>query len=199
MGSICVHCYQESKGFDWTTLIAPIISLIVAIGAMIFSYRQFKKGIYAERQKEERQEIYKKLNDFYGPLIQLRQKSNLLYQQFSKEYRVIDPNFATLTYLLNGGKFDGNDKVLLEEILELGKKCETLIHSKAGLIDDSDLRNNIIPRATTHYLILRLAYNSKLQGEAEKFKDLTFPRNMDELLEKRKKTLELRLEELNKM
>ena len=68
---------------------------------------------------------------------------------------------------------------------------------KAGLIDDSNLRLHVLPRATAHFFLLRLAYGGLLKNEAVKYKDLTFPSELDNLLEKRKKELEERLETLN--
>src|SRR5205809_3037601 len=40
------------------------------------------KTIKSKRIEERKNEIYKSLNDLYGPLYQLRQKSNLLYDKF---------------------------------------------------------------------------------------------------------------------
>ena len=165
---------------------------------MVVSYLQYTGSLNAKKEEEERADIHKRLNEFYGPLLQLRKKSNLLYQKFSEDYRKSDPNFSTLIYLLDGKTFEPNELVLLTEIIRIGKKCENLIHDKAGLIDDSNLRTEIIPRATTHFLVLRLAYQKALKGEIDKFRNLTFPKELDDLLEEKKKKLEYRLKELNK-
>jgi hypothetical protein len=199
MELLCCNCSSNAQSIDWPTIIASAGAIAVGVIAIIFSFFQFKKSLEAEKMREERKEIHKKLDEFYGPLLQLRMKSNKLYQKFNAKFRDKDPNFATLTYLLNGHKFTGNDEILLKEILSIGEWCEKLMHDKAGLIDDSNLRTNIVPQATTHFLILRLAYKGALQGDAEMYKDLVFPKEIDELLEKRKKELEKRLDELNKL
>ena len=124
-------------------------------------------------------------------------KSNILYQKFSEELRRLNKDFATLPYLLGGGKLTANEEMLLKEIIAIGVKTETLIHEKAGLIDVPELRLTLIPRATSHFLMMRLAYNRTIVGEADKFRDLTFPRELDERLEKRKKELEDELKSLN--
>lgn len=186
--------------------LGPVIISAIALGVTYFltkrtlnvQLKQTKMTFDAQKDTEARQEIYKKLNDFYGPLLQLRHESNKLYEKFSEKYRKEDPQFATLTYLLKGYKFEGNDKILLNEIIELGRKCEKVIHEKAGLIDDTDLITNLIPKATNHFFILRLARDGVLTGEAEKYRDLVFPRELDIALEKRKKQLEEELKELNK-
>jgi hypothetical protein len=207
---VLLHCNYEAAetSFDAMKFIQDlgptIISGIALIASFILTRKTLdaqkdvtQKTLDAQKDVEARLLISKKLDEFYGPLLQLRKKSNLLYKKFSEKHRAADRNFATLTYLLDGKTFQGNDKFLLEEIIRLGAECENLIHSKAGLIDDTDLRQNLIPRATTHFLILRLAYKGALTGDAAHFKDLTFPKELDEKLEARKKLLETDLANLN--
>lgn len=196
--SFSVTKFIQDLGPVIISAIALIVSYILTKRTLAAQEKQTKMTFDAQKDTEARQEIYKKLNEFYGPLLQLRKKSNLLYEKFSNSHRAADSNFATLTYLLEGKTFSGNDKTLLEEIIRLGEESEKLIHAKAGLIDDTELRQNLIPQATTHYLILRLAYKGALIGDAVNFKDLTFPRELDNKLEARKKQLETDLENLNK-
>ncbi|MFA6057839.1 MAG: hypothetical protein WC756_06560 [Taibaiella sp.] len=150
-----------------------------------------EKLIKSKRTEERKSEIYKSLNDLYGPLYQLRQKSNLLYDKF-KEGKAnsdgLSESFSTLSYLLeNDGPtdLDANDKALLKEIINIGEKCETLIQDKAGLIEDDTLRKEWFPKATKHYLILRLAHNGSLKGQSELYADSKFPIEMDELIQNR--------------
>lgn len=207
---VLLHCNSEitDTTFDAIKFIQDLGPVIISVIALITSYiltkktldvqkEQTQKTLDAQKDIEARLLIAKKLDEFYGPLLQLRMKSNLLYKKFSEKHRVKDSTFATLTYLLQGKTFIGNDKILLEEIINLGEESEKLIHSKAGLIDDTELRQTLIPRATTHFLILRLAYRGALIGDAENFKDLTFPIELDDKLEARKKQLELDLANLN--
>ncbi len=179
---------------DWGTIISSSGAVLVGVLAIWFSYRQFKKTLDAKKEEERRQDTYQKLNEFYGPLLQLRKKSNLLYEKFRAYYISSNPNFSTLTYLLAGNTIsDGNQKVLLDEIIKLGEACEKLIHEKSGLIDDDILRNTTIPKVTTHFLILRLAYKNALQGDVGQYQDLIFPRDFDTQIENRVKALEASL------
>ncbi len=182
---LCYNNINPEMEFDYVQFIANLGIIVVGLAAIIFSYFQFKKSLEAEKRREKREEIRKKLDEFYGPFLQLRKKSDILYDRFQSKFRANDKDFSTLRYLMNGHKFEGNDKKLLEEIIIIGKKCEELIHSKAGLIDDSNLRNNVLPRLTTHFLILRLAFEEKLENQALRFDDLTFPKEIDGLIEKR--------------
>ena len=194
---LCCNCHVENLNFAWGTFFASAAPVAVGIIAIIFSHIQLIRTLNAKKIEEKRQDIYKKLNEFYGPFLQLRIKSNLLYKKFSSKFNSPGKErFATLTYLLNGHEFTGNDKILLEEIIKIGGECEKLIHRKAGLIDDTYLRTEVIPKATTHYLIIRLAYEGLLKGEADQYKDVLFPYDLDDLLEKRKKELENELKNL---
>lgn len=206
---------------NWTNFWVSIGSIVVSIIVILVSYfntratlrssnKNIERTLAANREntemtlrskriEEKKNEIYKKLNEFYGPFYQLRSKSQLLYNKFVQKYKseqTTTEHFRTLTYLLEGGVVEGNEKILLDEIIKIGEKCEALIHDKAGLIDDEDLRIKWLPMASTHYLILRLAYKGQLHGEAEKFKLHTFPMEIDALIEKRIKELQKELEEL---
>lgn len=200
MELLCCNCGTSvvESAFDWGKFLISMGPVLVGILAIVFTNVQTNKNLNSKKVEEKRQEIYKKLNDFYGPLLQLRKKSNRLYQKFSESHKTTNNQFRTLTYLLDGNTFRGNDETLLKEIIDIGEQCEKLIQEKSGLIDDSHLRTEVLPKATTHFLILRLAYNGALKGDSAKYKDLTFPSDLDNLLEKRKSELEAELRELNK-
>src|SRR5437899_9395235 len=62
------------------------------------------------KSKEERDEIIKKLNSFYGPFKELRTQSRILYDKFALELKAKSKeetghSFRTLEYLLEGKKF----------------------------------------------------------------------------------------------
>lgn len=205
---LCDCCSNDSSG--WLDYVKDLGPILVGLLALLFAYLQNNKTVEAGAQQntrtlnakaieERRNEIYKKLNEFYGPIIQLRKKSHLLYGKFSERLIQQDTNFATLTFLLNNGTLTPNEDALLKEIIEIGGEIEALIHAKAGLIDVPDLRLNLIPRASTHFLIMKLAYSGVLVGDAAKYRDLTFPRDLDTQLEARKLELENELKILNNM
>jgi hypothetical protein len=82
--------------------------------------------------------------------------------------------------LLSGKKFEGNDKVLLDEIIKIGEETENLILKSSGLVDD-DIQS-LLGKATTHYRVLRLAHQGMLQGEPEKFEGHVYPRELDPVI-----------------
>jgi hypothetical protein len=190
--------FIQDLGPTVVSIIAVLATLWVTNKTLKSQAAQNLKTLNAQKDIETRQSIQKKLNEFYGPLIQQRIKSSKLYDKFSAKYRASDENFSTLIYLLNNYHFEGNDKILLEQIIQLGEESERLIQEKSGLIDDPQLRLEIIPRATTHFLLIRLAYKGDLKGNPDEFKDLTYPRELVSKLEERKNRLEEDLENLNK-
>lgn len=207
---VLLHCKindVESSLNIWKFILdlgPTVVSIIAVLATLWVTNKTLKsqsaqnlKTLNAQKDIEARQLIIKKLNEFYGPLIQQRIKSSKLYEKFSAKFRQSDENFSTLMYLLNDNKFEGNDKVLLEQIIQLGIDSEKLIQEKSGLIDDTQLRLDILPRATTHFLLIRLAYKGELKGKANEFKDLTYPRELVSKLEERKAQLEKDLENLN--
>ena len=197
MGSL-IHCQAEaSSSFDWLTFLKDIAPIAIGLLAILISWLQIKSSERQRKEEHLREDINRKLNDFYGPYIQLRKKSQILYLKFKKRYIENDSDFSTLKYLLKGHQFEANEKALLEEIINIGLKCEKLIHENAGLIDDPILKNDLIPRASTHYLLLRLAYQGNLSGDMDNFIDSTFPSDIDLKLEKRKNELENWLTKLN--
>jgi hypothetical protein len=190
--------FIQDLGPTIVSIIAVLATLYVTNKTLKSQAAQNLKALNAQMNIESRKSIQKKLNEFYGPLIQQRIKSSIIYEKFSAKYRANDENFSTLLYLLNNYHFEGNDKILLEQIIQLGEDSERLIQEKSGLIDDPQLRLEILPRATTHFLLIRLAYKVDLNGNSDDFKDLTYPSELVSKLEVRKAQLEVDLENLLK-
>lgn len=176
-------------------LISTIGSLLIGLSGIGATVYINLKVIKQNNREDEKKEIYKKLNDFYGPFIQLRNKSHELYQIFRNNNK---GNSPTLKLLLSGQKLTDNDKTILQEIIQIGEKCEDLILNKAGLVDDDVFRQDILPRAATHFFIIRMAYNELLKGETDRFLEYKFPNELDEWLEGKTEELKGKLRVLNK-
>src|SRR6056297_722008 len=116
---LLIQCQSEASSFDWMSFAKDIAPIVIGFAALFFSWYQLSSSERQKKEENKRNEIYKKLNDFYGPYIQLRKKSYILYQKFQKKYRTKDSNFSTLKYLLKGESFDENEKALLKEIINI--------------------------------------------------------------------------------
>jgi hypothetical protein len=208
--------------FNLANFISTIGSILISIVVIIIGYLLNKKtlnaseintkksleasmliaqnAIKSKRIEERKNEIYKKLNDFYQPLYEYRQKSQRLYDLFiirlKAEAELNGEHFRTLTYLLDGRELNHNEEVLMSEIIIIGSLIENLIHTKAGLIDDERLRINFLPKLTSHIIILRLAWRRELVGESAKFIDYVFPSEVDALISERIRSLQAELKGL---
>jgi ubiquinone/menaquinone biosynthesis C-methylase UbiE len=157
------------------------------------------------RSKEERDEIVRKLNTFYGPFRQLRTQSRILYAKFAQElmpdynekHRHEDKRFRTLRYLVRGKKFEGADLVLLRQILHLGQKQIRLIESRSGVVDKPELQE-LLGKLAAHIRILRLASEGKLSAaEPQDYENIVFPLEVDGAIESAILRLQDRLTELS--
>jgi hypothetical protein len=183
-----------------TAIYISIASTVISLGAILVGIYNNRLNLKAKNKEDRKAEIYKILNDLYGPFGQLRAKSSLLYEKFKTGKKAnTGDQFSTLMYLLEHGLegFSENDKALLAEIIKIGGDCEKLIVEKAGLIDDEALRKDWFPKVERHYLIIRLAYQGVLKGQSDLYQDTTFQYEIDGLIEQRIKALHEELGKLN--
>lgn len=153
------------------------------------------------KSKDEKDEIVKKLNTFYGPFKLLRTQSKILYGKFAlkvgPEYlKSTGTRFRTLRYLLEGKTFDVQDKEILTQILQVGQKQLTLIESQLGLVDSPELQD-LLGTLGAHIRILQLASDKRLTGPPDAFEDILFPLEVDGAIESAVLRLQDRLKELS--
>jgi hypothetical protein len=191
----------ESSRFWSSRDIAYIVTAIAAVGGLLISALALKTNLNLSltqlRQNvrnEKAKALQTKLDQFYGPLLHLRSTSALLYQIFGDRQQNPD-DFRTLTALLSGMEFKGNDSVLLEEIIKIGEETEQLILKSSALVDE-DLQS-VLGRALTHYRILRLAHKGMLKGEPDKFSAHVYPRDLDEAINRKVSQIRQAVEELS--
>lgn len=170
--------------------------IIVGLAGLYIGYRYNERSLTQKSHEDERKEIYKKLNSFYGPVRQLLGLSFEFYEVL----RLSRPeeNFRTLLFLLDGKTFEGNDKVVLRQILDVGQNIEQLIQEQSGLVEDKDLYE-LLWKLRTHIRIIQLAANGELKFEKERFEKHVFPRPVTEKIEQEIQRLNARLAELNSL
>jgi hypothetical protein len=172
-----------------------IAPTIVALAALLLGYYYNKRLLTQKNHEDERKEIYKKLNSFYGPMKQLLGVSFELYGRLTSSR---PKEFRTLVALLKGEKFEGNDKILLEQILEVEEHMDRLVLEQSGLVDDDQLQQ-LLSKVSAHFRVIRLAYKGDLVGQASRFEGNVFPRDITAMIEKEITRLKNRLEALNAM
>ena len=176
--------------FQWLQLGTFIVGLLTIITALFVHFHQ----LYEKRRDDERKEIYEKLNEFYAPFEQLRQKSARLYEVFKGSR---GDNFRTLPALLRKEDFSKNEHQLLQEIISIDKQLETMIIEYSGLIDKPDIRK-LLSQAATHFYIIRAAYEGLLEGDVDRFTPYVFPRELDDVIKQEISELNARLKALKK-
>jgi hypothetical protein len=169
--------------------------VFVAVVSLFLAYLYNRKILHSNNVNEERKDIHTRLNEFYGPLRQLLGVSRDLYGRF--RYSKPD-NFRTLIVLLEGHIFEGNDKALLEQILKVTRAIDQLILKKSGLVDNLEL-HALLSKASTHFRLMRLAYEGQLSGDIERFQDHIFPLELAERIDAQIEGLQSRLNDLNRM
>jgi 2-polyprenyl-3-methyl-5-hydroxy-6-metoxy-1,4-benzoquinol methylase len=185
---------------------AIFASFLASLGLLWTQRRQNKMQNLANlrnysiaKSKEERDEIIKKLNSFYGPFKALRTQSRLLYGKFALAIQQSDKasgvRFRTLRHLLEGKTFVGQDKELLAQILQINSELRKLIESSSGVVDRPELQD-LLGKLGTHIRVLQLASERKLSGPPSAFDDIVFPLPIDGALESAILRLQDRLREL---
>lgn len=181
--------------------LVPLLSALTGIVALLVTYRLTKgswdqardnadRALRMQRAENEAKVIRDKLDTFFGPLSQLLATSSILYEAL-KSAQSNPADFRALKAVLDGQVFDSNSKMILEEIIELGKSAERLIAEKAGLIDE-DIEE-ILWKLQAHYRVLRLAYSGAIKGEFARFEKYVFPREMDKAIREKTSNLKKRM------
>lgn len=173
-------------------VIAAIIGAIVSLPGFLLNYQNAK----LQRRKSEKDEVYKKLNSFYGPIrLQLKMSKEfyILFSSSIKQRLGLD-ELRTLPYILNGNQLNKTEETLLKQILEVGKAIKTIIDNNAGLIDSDNLHQEMV-QLGTHLRIIREAYEGGYSIGSDKLTLLetkTFPdieKNVDDMFWKLKDEL----------
>lgn len=205
-----------SNEWDWVKAWGPVavgfVAIITSFVASLFLLNTQRAQNRAQNEantrqfnlvksKEERDEIVKKLNTFYGPFKQLREQSKILYGKFALEAapeykKATGTRFRTLRYLLEGKTFNVQDTEILAQILLIGKKQLKLIESHMGLVDKPELQD-LLGTLGAHIRILQLASDKRLTGPPDAFEDILFPLAIDGAIESAVLRLQDRLKELS--
>ena len=105
--------------------------------------------------------------------------------------------------------------MILREIIEIEGKIESLVIEKGGLVDQPELmfefpyiadfasrksRNppSLLASLITHFRVIKLAYEGKLYGEAQRYQDFVYPEKINEVLRKKFDCLHEELNDLSK-
>ena len=166
------------EGEPWWKGVLPHLiafgGILVAALTLWFNRLHNERTLRQKANEDEIREIQTKLDSFYGPFLQLLKTSENLYRLFSHDK---PPEFRTLTQLIEGMVFTGNDAVLLQQIIDVTQQLDRLLVEQSGLID-SELQP-LISQASTHFRLILLASQGKLSGETNRFSSDVYPRELN--------------------
>lgn len=184
-----VFIEQASSGKDFWDLLGDIGPTLLGIAGLWLAFAGIVRPIRASRIQNRITQLETRLNNFYGPYFHLRRKSALLYDKLKQPY-LNEAGFSVLRKVFSGHKFTGNDALLIQEIIAIGEQCEDLIAKNSGYIDAGNLRDDLLPRVSIHYRILKLAFEGKITPDLSRFGDMTFPIEIDVALRSAIKSIE---------
>jgi hypothetical protein len=168
--------YQIPAGI---TLGVLFVTVLVQLFTVYKSWKDLsnQQRLFLEGQNlKERDDIRYKLNNFFGPIRELRAESRILYDVFAlrekEEAEKSGSHFRTVTHLTDGKPFSDQDQALLKEIIELGKKQLELIEEEGWAVTNLHL-TELLGELGAHIRILIMAYESKLNGMSGEIKKVT--------------------------
>ncbi|MBU1413959.1 class I SAM-dependent methyltransferase, partial [Myxococcota bacterium] len=151
------------------------------------------------QNSKERDDIQRRLKEFYGPFRAIRSESRTLYSYFAliekKEQNDKGQYFRTLRHLTDGNELSKQDTAILSDILYLGQKQLDLIENEGGAVTNSNLLE-LLGMLGAHIRALLLAAKSKLDGLGVQLEGLVFPLEVDGAIESEVMKLQDRYQQL---
>jgi hypothetical protein len=187
--------FKDSWGWAVTLAVVILTGLVNYLAGASTARKELKKleqtFVHGERAKLleiDRVRVLTQLTELYGPLQAIRQASKLVWQKLQRVYIEVEQMPADYHFRLVDLLPDiGKHKVygpLVDEILVLASKTEELLVSKAGLIDGE--WPDSFRAYLGHVAIMRAAHagGNPRPGEAGFMADSSFPRSLDDDIEK---------------
>lgn len=172
-------------------ILPSTITLITVIWTINSSRTSYKRNI----KEKEYEKCNKKLEEFYYPFLYLLGLNTSLYSCFALKEKAKDNNFRTLIALIKKHDFSATDKMILDEIINNNKEINKLILEKGLYVEKTDIRKKLI-QLSTHYTVIDLAYNGKIDEYSEEYDKMVFPRGIHESISAEIQMLEDKLKEL---
>lgn len=192
--------------------VVALAALVVNSVFAVLQYSHNRNQLSDQKRRERRESLKAQLDGFYGPLQYHLMTTKALFQIFRsnkpKGFRtltyLLDPDQP---FVVNDTptmvRLTSADKQLLIEIIDVGAKIESLILGKSGLVDDKALMSQYVPDskvtdvspeafkgmgllsiAMIHFRVLRLAFEGKLSGHLDSYKNFIYPRELDAYVER---------------
>ena len=170
-------------GKDWAAVLAGILGSLVALIAVFWNARASRETTAQKANEVELEALQTKLDSFYGPYLQLSSTNKLIAADLKKG-RPEGAEMRVLLLLLDPAwkaRFTPGEIALVEEILSIDAKLLELIQDKSGLV--SAVVQPYLWRAASHFRIIRLASEGKLDNDPARFARYVYPRQLDDVID----------------
>lgn len=173
-------------GKDWATLLTGLGGLLgvcVAALAIWSNGRSSRATTIQKANEKELDSLRSKLDDFYGPYLQLSKTNQLIANDFKSRHSSPE-HMRILLLLLDPAwkqNFKSGDQAFIEEILAIDGKLLDLIQDKSGLT--SSVIQEYLWRAASHFRIIKLAFDGRLENDPQRFIHHVYPKQLDEIID----------------
>lgn len=155
-----------------STAMIGIISILLASRN---SNKEFKQKV------KEKEPIRKSLEEFYYPVTYLLGANTQLYKCFALKEKSENNDFRTLNALINKHIFCPTDQKILEKIIDVNQRINELILEKGLYVQNDEIREELV-QLSTHYTVIELAYEGKIEDINDEYNKWVFPRNIHDHL-----------------
>ena len=173
-------------GRDWAALLGGLAGLagaFVAAMAIVFNGRASRATTVQKANEAELESLRSKLDGFYGPYLQLSNTNRLIATDL-KNRHAPGPQMRILLILLDPKweeQFSRGEVALVKEILSIDDTLLKLIQEQSGLV--SDEVQPYLWRAASHFRIMKLASENKLDNDPDRYAHYVYPRELDEIIQ----------------
>lgn len=184
-------------GKDWATLLTGfggLLGVFVAALAIWSNGRSSRATTIQKANEKELESLQSKLDDFYGPYLQLSKTNQLIADDFKSRHS--SPKHMRILLLLLDPTWrhslKSGDQAFIEEILAIDGKLLDLIQDKSGLT--SNVIQEYLWRAASHFRIIKMAFDGKLENDPQRFIHHAYPKQLDEIIDLEIKRIQGRID-----
>jgi hypothetical protein len=189
---------QPATAPPWWTVWPPMIVACGAVLGLFVNAWYYRRVLQQNDTEEEVKRLRSVLDSFYGPFQTLKHANRYLYEVLKQGGGVQGGTSGSLfVRLLEGQQFNTNDRQLIELIMENNKELDLLIESKGCLIESPQLFE-LLCRFRAHHRLILSAFSGTLKGEVDRFRESSYPRDLDATLDQEVERLNLLLNGLRK-
>jgi hypothetical protein len=171
----------KPESINWLPYLSTALATAVSIFTIIYASKNTRYSIRKSNDSKLCDRYQRQLEEFYYPFLLITKRNATMYDVFARnekeEQKKQNAVFSTLVYLIDGHTFLGNDKAILNAIINNDNKLNDLIMQNSRHIESSTLRG-LLSSASVHFTLMKLAYDEKLNNNTRDFESYTYPKDL---------------------